>query len=244
MCPGLCTALRQRIADRKEPEQRSQEFVRAFRDPVEETDRVEWRWPPRPIRRDGERDGGRRGPLRRAGLPVPGSDGRSRSSSRGRSTSIGWPRIAAGYSWIRSIPTGLHIVALPDSSSISGIRPRWAIESLPFGRRTPSCVRASSPRSLILRRWRALATRPAAGTVAAEAPKRSVFSVRRSVELGCGFAAGSLGSESAATPQALEHGMGESTRRVEGQQFARVRLASRVVGHDAHDDAAIDLAPM
>lgn len=40
----LCTALRQRLADRREPEPRSEEFVRAFRDPVERTDRVEWRW--------------------------------------------------------------------------------------------------------------------------------------------------------------------------------------------------------
>lgn len=40
----LCTALRQRLAEEQEPEPRTQEFVRAFRDPVERTDRVEWRW--------------------------------------------------------------------------------------------------------------------------------------------------------------------------------------------------------
>jgi lysophospholipase L1-like esterase len=40
----LCTALRQRTADQSKPMRHTQESVRAFRDPVESTDRVEWRW--------------------------------------------------------------------------------------------------------------------------------------------------------------------------------------------------------
>ncbi len=40
----LCTALRLRTAARIKPKRRSREYIRAFKEPVERTDRVEWRW--------------------------------------------------------------------------------------------------------------------------------------------------------------------------------------------------------